>query len=198
MDATNEAREGTYQPSPSRCYVCNASLSRYNNTGKCFHHKVDEYLKKAERLSEEMQETLLAFCQEFDQQEQEDLMEYLKRENLLESDLPCTQTLARDTRGQIQALHPDIVTRSVCGEYGLTTNALYEHYRGTSVVIARQALMYLLYNDACLSYPEIGKRMAGRDHTTIMHGVKKITQMIHESELLAEQIERIRSHYSDT
>jgi chromosomal replication initiator protein len=57
--------------------------------------------------------------------------------------------------------------------------------------------MYLAKNLTTSSYPEIGRKFGGRDHTTIMHAVKKIEELlIHDSEL-SDDVELLRSLLSD-
>ncbi|KKQ32956.1 MAG: Chromosomal replication initiator protein DnaA [Candidatus Levybacteria bacterium GW2011_GWA2_37_36] len=46
------------------------------------------------------------------------------------------------------------------------------------MVKARQIAMYILKQDLALSFVEIGNILGGRDHTTIMHGVKKIEGLL--------------------
>jgi chromosomal replication initiator protein len=52
------------------------------------------------------------------------------------------------------------------------TGKLRERY----IAWARQALMLVLYEERTLSYPQIGRLLGGRDHTTIMHGVRVARQ----------------------
>ena len=63
------------------------------------------------------------------------------------------------------------------------------------VVFMRDIVMYLLYEDTALSYPEVGDFLGGRDHTTIMHGVEKITEDVLASPAVQDVIEKIRSLY---
>lgn len=50
--------------------------------------------------------------------------------------------------------------------------------RGREVVLARQVTMYMLYRHTSMSYPQIATILGGRDHSTVMHGVRKITKAI--------------------
>ena len=57
--------------------------------------------------------------------------------------------------------------------------------------------MYLAKNLTTSSYPEIGRKFGGRDHTTIMHAVKKVEELlIHDSEM-SDDVELLRSLLSD-
>ncbi len=53
--------------------------------------------------------------------------------------------------------------------------------------------MYILREDFDTSYPSIGEKMGGRDHTTVIHSCEKIKKDIKEDPVLADEIERIRS-----
>ena len=56
----------------------------------------------------------------------------------------------------------------------------------------RQVAMYLSKQLTSRSLPEIGRRFGGRDHTTIMHGVKKIEELMAQDSQLADDIELLR------
>ena len=60
------------------------------------------------------------------------------------------------------------------------------------MVKVRQVAMYLLRNELGLSFVEIGNLLGGRDHTTIMHGVDKIQDMI-DKKIFTDDMEQIRS-----
>lgn len=51
--------------------------------------------------------------------------------------------------------------------------------------------MYLARKLTALSFPEIGIRLGGKDHSTIIHGVKKISAMIEKDSLFKNKIEQI-------
>jgi len=52
--------------------------------------------------------------------------------------------------------------------------------------------MYLLRNDLKIPLMEVGRLLGGKDHTTIIHGVEKITKLLPESEDLRVDIAEIR------
>jgi chromosomal replication initiator protein len=53
--------------------------------------------------------------------------------------------------------------------------------------------MYILREDFCISYPSIGEKLGGRDHTTVIHSCEKIKKDILVDELLLREIQEIRS-----
>ncbi len=56
----------------------------------------------------------------------------------------------------------------------------------------RQIAMYLSKNLTSRSLPEIGRRFGGRDHTTVMHGVKRIEELKIQDGQVAEDVEILR------
>jgi chromosomal replication initiator protein len=53
--------------------------------------------------------------------------------------------------------------------------------------------MYLLREDFNTSYPYIGQKLGGRDHTTVIHAYEKIKKDLAENNLLKQEIEQIRA-----
>lgn len=74
----------------------------------------------------------------------------------------------------------------------MTRAELTSHRRTASVVRARQISMYLAKTLTEQSLPEIGRRFGGRDHTTVLHAVRKIERLIQTDSDLAAQVERIK------
>lgn len=83
------------------------------------------------------------------------------------------------------------IARIVSEHYGVPMSALTSQRREAAIVRARQVVMYLARQHTDLSYPRIGSRLGGRDHTTIMHGVRKIEQELATDETLARDIKLI-------
>lgn len=73
-----------------------------------------------------------------------------------------------------RAITPDLIIRETCRFYRVSEDELLGQRRNKEIVRPRQIVMHLLYNELGISYPDIGKIMGGKDHTTIMHGDKKI------------------------
>ena len=72
--------------------------------------------------------------------------------------------------------------------YKVTENGLVSSSRDCPTVHARQVVMYLAKKLTLRSFPEIGRELGDRDHTTILHGFKKIS--LHKEEL-AVDLERL-------
>jgi hypothetical protein len=62
----------------------------------------------------------------------------------------------------------------VADHYGISVRELLSNRRTPRVVRPRQVAMYLAKTLTLRSLPEIGRRFAGRDHTTVLHSVRKI------------------------
>lgn len=65
----------------------------------------------------------------------------------------------------------------VCAAYDVSKVDIVSQRRSLKVVRPRQIVMYLAKTMTKSSYPEIGRRLGGRDHTTIMHGVNRINSL---------------------
>ncbi len=70
------------------------------------------------------------------------------------------------------------VQRTVCRHYRITREDLLSQRRAAHVVKPRQIAMYLAKTLTLRSLPEIGRRFGGRDHTTVLHAVRKIDGLV--------------------
>ena len=60
------------------------------------------------------------------------------------------------------------------------------------MVRPRQVAMYLAKTLTLRSLPEIGRRFGGRDHTTVLHAVRKIEGLVGNDAMLADEIEVLK------
>jgi hypothetical protein len=81
----------------------------------------------------------------------------------------------------------EIIQRAVVARFpGVTLNDLRSARKPANVVNARQLAMYLCKELTGKSLPDIGQRFGGRDHTTVLHSIRKITlQIQYDQELSA-------------
>lgn len=77
--------------------------------------------------------------------------------------------------------------------YNIDENHIYEKTRRKEVVKPRQLVMYILREDCGVSYPFIGQKLGGRDHTTVIHSCEKIKNEIRENTALLQEINQIRA-----
>ncbi len=90
------------------------------------------------------------------------------------------------------------VIRTIATFYNINEQELYEKTRKKEVVKPRQIIMYLLREDFNLSYPYMGQKLGGRDHTTCIHAYEKIKGELVTNQVLVQEIEQIKSLlYSD-
>lgn len=86
--------------------------------------------------------------------------------------------LAGKKQTDVNIYHPDDIINGVCLFYNMKPTQIKSPKRSASLVKARQIIMYLLKTELGLPYVEIGNLLGGRDHTTIMHGVNKIENIL--------------------
>ncbi|HQS11217.1 MAG TPA: chromosomal replication initiator protein DnaA, partial [Xanthobacteraceae bacterium] len=86
----------------------------------------------------------------------------------------------------------DEILRVVAKHYNVSRADLLSQRRTANVVKPRQIAMYLAKTLTLRSLPEIGRRFGGRDHTTVLHAVRKIDGLIATDRALAEEIEALK------
>lgn len=87
---------------------------------------------------------------------------------------------------------PKEILRAVAGHFNLKISEITGKCRAKPIVVPRQIAMYLLRIEQGLPLMEVGRLLGGRDHTTIMHGVEKITSLMPESEDIRVDIAGIK------
>ena len=86
----------------------------------------------------------------------------------------------------------DSVVKLVSDYYNLDERVIYEKTRRKEIVRARQIIMFVLREDFNESYPSIGAKLGGKDHTTVIHSYEKIKgELVHDPHLMKE-LEDIR------
>ena len=84
------------------------------------------------------------------------------------------------------------IQRVVARQYNVSRSDLLSSRRTANVVRPRQMAMYLAKTLTLRSLPEIGRRFGGRDHTTVLHAVRKIEGLVGNDMALAEEIEILK------
>ncbi|NCN12033.1 chromosomal replication initiator protein DnaA [Candidatus Kaiserbacteria bacterium] len=84
------------------------------------------------------------------------------------------------------------VVEKVSRYYDIEQASIYEKTRRKEVVKPRQIIMYILREDFQISYPAIGKKLGGRDHTTVIHSCEKIKAELRGNSELEEEITQVR------
>lgn len=84
------------------------------------------------------------------------------------------------------------IIQIVSSFYDVNEKQLFLKTRKQEVVKPRQIIMYLLREELKFSYPQIGTKIGGRDHTTVMHACEKIEDNIKKDNILADEINLIK------
>ncbi len=85
------------------------------------------------------------------------------------------------------------VVRRIAGYYEINEKSIYEKTRKKEVVKPRQIIMYMLREEFSVSYPSIGEKLGGRDHTTVIHSCEKIKEEMKSNTSLEQEIDHIRT-----
>ncbi|HXG78501.1 MAG TPA: chromosomal replication initiator protein DnaA [Methyloceanibacter sp.] len=86
----------------------------------------------------------------------------------------------------------DDILRTVSKHYGVNRGDLLSGRRNRSIVRPRQIGMYLAKLLTSRSLPEIGRRFGNRDHTTVLHAIRKIEQLMNDDSQLREEVELLK------
>ena len=88
----------------------------------------------------------------------------------------------------------DVIIDEVCKFYNIDPDALRGQGRTKDISLARQIAMYQIRSMTNLSLKEIGKEFEGRDHTTVLHSIERITKMVKEDPEIKEIIKDITAN----
>jgi len=116
---------------------------------------------------------------------------------------PVTLEMAeREMRDLIRPAEPkrvriEDIQRVVARQYNVSRADLLSSRRTANVVRPRQVAMYLAKILTLRSLPEIGRRFGGRDHTTVLHAVRKIETLAGNDSALADEIETLKRLLQD-
>ncbi len=85
------------------------------------------------------------------------------------------------------------VVKTVAEFYNIEEQLIYDKTRKKDVIKPRQIIMYILREDFNISYPAIGEKLGGRDHTTVIHSCEKIKSDMKADDSLIQEINQLRS-----
>ncbi|MDF1716048.1 MAG: chromosomal replication initiator protein DnaA [Antarcticimicrobium sp.] len=110
-----------------------------------------------------------------------------------EIDMELTQDCLADVlRASERKISIEEIQRKVSDYYNIRFSDIIGPKRVRSYARPRQVAMYLCKNLTSRSLPEIGRRFGGRDHTTVMHGVRRIEELKVTDGQIAEDVEMLR------
>jgi len=85
------------------------------------------------------------------------------------------------------------IQKTVAAHFSIKVSDLKSPKRLKALVLPRQIAMYLSRNLTSASYPEIGERFGGKDHSTIIHAIKKIEKMVEDDFQLRSTIATVKN-----
>ena len=94
--------------------------------------------------------------------------------------------------GEQKRVRIEDIQRIVARHYNVSRQELVSNRRTRVIVKPRQIAMYLSKTLTPRSFPEIGRRFGGRDHTTVLHAVRKIEDLVSEDTKLSHEIELLK------
>lgn len=111
----------------------------------------------------------------------------------VELDIGELRKLVKNNARPQKSISVKDVVRRVADFYDIDEGSIYEKTRKKEVVKPRQLIMYIMREDYNVSYPSIGDRLGGRDHTTVIHSCDKIKQELLHNTTLVHEVEQIRA-----
>lgn len=116
--------------------------------------------------------------------------------------IPVSLEMARDVLKDIliernRELTVDEILKKVSSHFNIKISDIKSAKRLKAVVLPRQIAMYLSRQLTSSSYPEIGDRFGGKDHSTIIHAIRKIEKLMEEDFQLRSTIENLKKELTD-
>lgn len=107
--------------------------------------------------------------------------------------LDTTQEVLRDLlRANDRRVTIDEIQKKVAEYFSVRVSDMHSPRRARTVARPRQIAMYLSKQLTPRSFPEIGRKFGGRDHTTVLHAVKKVEELMAVEKSMCEDIELLR------
>ena len=91
-----------------------------------------------------------------------------------------------------ESIQPEQVVQLVARVFNIKTEQILGRNRSRNFALPRHVAMYLMREDGNISLPQIGEKMGGRDHTTVMHACDRVADLIERDDHLRHQIVQIR------
>ena len=107
-------------------------------------------------------------------------------------DVKLVDVALADLLPKRSSVEPDDIVSQVAAAFGVTVQNLVGSDRSKEIALPRQIAMYLLRVEANCSLPKIGETLGGRDHTTVLYGYQKVTDLLERDDKLRRQVIEIR------
>ena len=113
--------------------------------------------------------------------------------------IPSAEVTLRDLIGarEPRRIRIEDIQKVVSRHFNVSKSDLLSSRRTRTIVRPRQIAMYLSKNMTPRSLPEIGRRFGGRDHTTVLHAVRKIEELISGNRALGDEVDLLRKMIED-
>jgi chromosomal replication initiator protein len=116
--------------------------------------------------------------------------------------IPVSLEMTRDVLKDIivernRVLTVEEIIKKVSSHFNIKISDIKSPKRLKAVVLPRQIAMYISRQLTSCSYPEIGERFGGKDHSTIIHAIRKIEKLIEEDIQLRSTIENIKKEMTN-
>jgi len=103
------------------------------------------------------------------------------------------KNILKDVFNQIKVITVDKIQNVVSNYFNIPLNDMLSQRRSRPLARPRQLAMYLAKKMTTRSLPEIGRRFANRDHTTVIHAVKTITRLSEQDDEMKKNINQIKN-----
>ena len=103
------------------------------------------------------------------------------------------KNILKDVFNQTRVITVDKIQNTVSNFYNISLNEMLSQRRSRPLARPRQIAMYLAKKMTTRSLPEIGRRFANRDHTTVIHAVKTITKLSEKDEEIKNNLNQLKS-----
>ena len=103
------------------------------------------------------------------------------------------KNILKDIFSQIRVITVDKIQNTVSNFFNIQVSEMLSQRRSRPLDRPRQVAMYLAKKMTSRSLPEIGRRFANRDHTTVIHAVKTITRLSEQDDEMKRNINQIKS-----
>ena len=154
---------------------------------------------KSEKMGIDLPEDVSLFLAGSSTSNVRDLEGYLNRLNLFSrmKSIPISLEMAQETLKDIlskknQEVSVEEIQKAVASFYNIKVTDLKSSKRIKAFILPRQIAMYLSRKITSCSYPDIGAKFGGKDHSTIIHAINKIEKAIEEDYRLQTAIENIK------
>ena len=103
------------------------------------------------------------------------------------------KNILKDVFSQIRVITVDKIQNTVSNYFNIPLSDMLSQRRSRPLARPRQIAMFLSKKMTSRSLPEIGRRFANRDHTTVIHAVKTITRLSEQDDEMKKNIHQIKN-----